>query len=134
LGVKQVEAAGAETVRALKELVRMLLPEERSTIERLAPRLGLSNRTLQRRPRARVISFEDIVDDTRREIAIERISAEMGTITEDLFCSNTPIVRFHPRLSALDWKVPKRIRGIRQARVSQHQAPETDGALEEFKL
>ena len=43
------DAKAKGTVDALKELIAELLPDERPTIERVAPRLGMSIRTLQRR-------------------------------------------------------------------------------------
>ena len=73
------------TVEALKRLIAELLPDERPTIERVAPRLGMSIRTLQRRLRDWGQSFEGIVDDTRREIAIARLTAGHTSITETAF-------------------------------------------------
>jgi AraC-like DNA-binding protein len=73
------------TVAALKELIAELLPDERPTIERVAPRLGMSIRTLQRRLRGWEHSFEGILDETRREIAIARLTAGDTSITETAF-------------------------------------------------
>jgi AraC-like DNA-binding protein len=75
----------SESVDALKELIAELLPDERPTIERVAPRLGMSIRTLQRRLRAWGHSFEGIVDETRREAAIARLTASDTSITETAF-------------------------------------------------
>ena len=79
------DATAKGTVDALKELIAELLPDERPTIERVAPRLGMSVRTLQRRLHEWGHSFEDIVDDTRRDVAIERLTAGDTSITETAF-------------------------------------------------
>jgi AraC-like DNA-binding protein len=78
-------ATAKGTVEALKGLIAELLPDERPTIERVAPRLGMSIRTLQRRLHEWGHSFEDIVDDTRRDVAIERLTAGETSITETAF-------------------------------------------------
>ena len=76
---------GPETIQSLKTFIAELLPDERPTIERLAPRLGMSIRTLQRRLRDWGHSFEDIVDTTRREIAMDRLARGTRSITEIAF-------------------------------------------------
>jgi AraC-like DNA-binding protein len=73
------------TVDALKELIAELLPDERPTIERVAPRLGMSIRTLQRRLQNWGHSFEGIVDETRRDVATARLTAGDTSITETAF-------------------------------------------------
>ena len=73
------------TIDALMELIAELLPDERPTIGRIAPRLGMSIRTLQRRLYEWGHSFEDIVDQTRREAAIKRLTAGDTSITETAF-------------------------------------------------
>jgi AraC-like DNA-binding protein len=79
------DATAKGTIEALKGLIAELLPDERPTIERVAPRLGMSVRTLQRRLHKWGHSFEDIVDDTRRSVAIERLTAGETSITETAF-------------------------------------------------
>jgi AraC-like DNA-binding protein len=79
------DATAEGTIDALKELIADLLPDERPTIERVAPRLGMSVRTLQRRLHDWEHSFEDIVDDTRRDVAIERLTTGETSITETAF-------------------------------------------------
>jgi AraC-like DNA-binding protein len=73
------------TIEALKALIAQLLPNERLTIERVASRLGMSVRTLQRRLREWGYSFKGIVDDTRRRVAIARLTAGEPNITETAF-------------------------------------------------
>ena len=79
------DSSAMGTIGALKELIAELLPDERPTIERVAPRLGMSIRTLQRRLREWEHSFAGIVDETRREIAIARLTSSDTSITETAF-------------------------------------------------
>jgi len=81
----RADISAAETVDALKALIVELLPEGRPTIERVAPKLGMSVRTLQRRLGEWGHSFEDIVDDTRREAAIEYLTTGSNSITDTAF-------------------------------------------------
>ena len=79
------DATAKGTIDALKALIAELLPDERPTIERVAPRLGMSVRTLQRRLHDWGHSFEAIVDETRRDVAIARLTAGDTSITETAF-------------------------------------------------
>ena len=79
------DISAAETVDALKALIAELLPEGRPTIERGAPKLGMSVRTLQRRLGELGHSFEETVDDTRRDTAIEHLTAGSNSITDTAF-------------------------------------------------
>ena len=81
----RADISAAETVDTLEALIVELLPEGRPTIERVAPKLGMSVRTLQRRLGDLRRSFEDIVDDTRRNTAIEYLTADSNSITDTAF-------------------------------------------------
>ena len=80
----RADISAAETVEALKALTVELLSDG-PTIERVAPRLGMSVRTLQRRLSEWGHSFEEIVDDTRRDTAIEHLTAGANSITDTAF-------------------------------------------------
>ncbi len=64
-----------ETAAAVGALVKRLLPYERLTIERVAASERISVRTLQRRLRSWGFSFEELVDDVRRNEAIAYVRA-----------------------------------------------------------
>jgi AraC-like DNA-binding protein len=74
-----------ESVDALRQLIAELLPDIRPTIKRVAPRLGMSTRTMQRRLYEWGHSFEQIVDETRRDLAIARLTSGNESITEIAF-------------------------------------------------
>ena len=71
LGSTQVDRhAYLETASAVTALIAQLLPHERPTKERIAERLRVSPRTLQRRLDDWGVSFEEMLDDFRRNQAI----------------------------------------------------------------
>jgi AraC-like DNA-binding protein len=86
LAVRAGSDAGAylDTVRGLRDLIRDVLPYERPTIERLAPRAAMSVRTAQRRLRERGFTFEALLDDIRREAAAEQLAGGIS-VTETAF-------------------------------------------------
>jgi AraC-like DNA-binding protein len=78
-------APDVEAIECLKDFVRELLPRQRPTLERIAPRLGMSVRTLQRRLKDWGYSFAQVLDEVRRETAIERIIGGLDNMTETAF-------------------------------------------------
>lgn len=55
----------------VKLLIRRILATDRCTLDIVATSLSMQERTLQRRLREEGVSFDDLVDETRRECAIE---------------------------------------------------------------
>lgn len=51
------------------DLIKRLMPTRHCTLRIVAERMGLNERTLQRRLEAEQLVFEQLVDDTRRELA-----------------------------------------------------------------
>lgn len=70
-----------ETTHDAIALIAQMLPHARPTRERVAKRLNLSARTLQRRLNGCGVTFEDLVDDYRRDHAF-RLLTGPGTILE----------------------------------------------------
>ena len=60
----------------LADIVKTALPYDSVTLDRIAPRLGLSSRTLQRRLHDWGFSFEEMVDDIRRTTALHLVRSE----------------------------------------------------------
>jgi AraC-like DNA-binding protein len=78
-------SACMETVRKLSGLIRDVMPYERPTLERLANRLKVSVRTLQRRLRDFGFTFETLLDEIRREAALAMIGGSKNNVTETTF-------------------------------------------------
>ena len=78
-------AAHLDTVRQLRDLIRDVLPHERPTVERLARRLNMSVRTLQRRTRDVGLTFEALLDEARRQSALGLIESGENTVTETAY-------------------------------------------------
>ncbi|GFO81156.1 AraC family transcriptional regulator [Methyloceanibacter sp.] len=78
----RAKAARAEQTDPLKApavlagIVKAALPYDSVTLDRIAPRLGLSSRTLQRRLHDWGFSFEEMVDDIRRTTALHLVRSE----------------------------------------------------------
>jgi len=64
-----------ETAAALADIVKTALPYDAVTLDTIAPRLGLSRRTLQRRLHDWGFSFEEMVDDIRRTSALRLVQS-----------------------------------------------------------
>jgi AraC-like DNA-binding protein len=73
------------TVSLLRSSIRNLLPYERPTIERLAPKMGVSVRTLQRRLRNVGVTFEKMIDEIRCDHALNLLENESMPLTEVAF-------------------------------------------------
>jgi len=78
-------AAHLETVRQLRDLIHDVLPYERPTIERLARRLHMSVRTLQRHMRDVGFTFQALLDEVRRQSAVGLIESGKNSVTETAF-------------------------------------------------
>jgi len=69
------------STRVRTEIARVLhLGEPRR--EDIATRLHLTDRTLQRRLQAESVSYQQLLDDTRRELACQHLSAERRSLAE----------------------------------------------------
>jgi AraC-like DNA-binding protein len=62
-----------------------LLPTDDLSIATLARRLRVSQRTLQRKLRERELSYRQLVDDTRQELALRHLEAGAMTVSELAF-------------------------------------------------
>jgi AraC-like DNA-binding protein len=66
----------------LKRELRVLVLRDQARLDRAARALATSVRSLQRRLAERGTTFHAVVDDTRRAVAIELLSAPGATVTE----------------------------------------------------
>lgn len=79
--------ARADLLGRVRTLIRELLPSAGSIIERIAARLHMSARTLQRRLDDEGVRFHDLVEHTRQTLAMELIddrSRDLGQIAFEL--------------------------------------------------
>jgi AraC-like DNA-binding protein len=74
--------AGDDTVRAVRDTLAARLGRESLDVGHVARRLGLSNRTLQRRLRTAGTSYRDVVDLVRQERARELVLVDTLSIAE----------------------------------------------------
>lgn len=64
------------TLRAkVAELIVALLPEGGASVEQVARRLGMDRRTLHRRLVAELVTFSEILDETRRDMAVSLLTS-----------------------------------------------------------
>lgn len=66
-----VNVAGTSLVQRVREAIADLLGREQPTLERVARRVAVSPRTLQRRLSDDNIQFGDLVDDVRKVVALQ---------------------------------------------------------------
>ncbi|MGB8404909.1 MAG: AraC family transcriptional regulator [Mycobacterium sp.] len=76
------QSSDTEIVRHTRELIELLLPAGRCTVDHVARSLGLSRRTLHRRLQAADTTFTDILDDTRRDLAQRLVSNPDNSLTD----------------------------------------------------
>lgn len=74
-----------ETAETMGRMLKEMLPYGYVTLDRVAARLHMSSRTLQRRLRDWGFAFEEIVDDIRRGEAIRRVLAGEESTMEIAF-------------------------------------------------
>ncbi|GAA4749262.1 AraC family transcriptional regulator [Gordonia alkaliphila] len=74
-------AAPSTTVRT-RELVEMLLPTGRCTVDQVASSLGVDRRTVHRRLAAEGASYSSVVDDTRAALAEHLVAAQRYSFTD----------------------------------------------------
>lgn len=83
----KVSVLRADLLGRVRALIRELLPSAGSIIERIAARLHMSARTLQRRLDDEGVRFHDLVEHTRQTLAMELIddqSRDLGQIAFEL--------------------------------------------------
>jgi AraC-like DNA-binding protein len=74
-------------VSRISEVVAQLLPDGYATIEKVSAEVGLSSRSLQRRLQSQGVSFSDLVQQVRRQLAdyyLRNTSLELGEIAARL--------------------------------------------------
>jgi AraC-like DNA-binding protein len=64
----------------VRRLLRLLLPENRGTLEEVAREACITPRTLQRRLRREGYNFHELLDEVRRELAQQYLSASNSVI------------------------------------------------------
>jgi AraC-like DNA-binding protein len=73
--------AGVSTVRAARQAVYLLLPLGRASIEQIAREMGMNVRTLQRKLEAEGVSFSELVNDVRCELAVRYLAGRSNSLT-----------------------------------------------------
>lgn len=100
--VLRERVASADLVTSVKEEIILALPSEDGVhLRRVARRLGLSTRSLQRHLSELQTSFQDLVDDTRRTLAaryLERLLPDLfaDRLSAGLFGAERVHARFIP--------------------------------------
>ncbi len=74
-----------ELLASIRKTIAELMKDGSPDIGRVAKRLALSPRTLQRRLRDIGLEFKVLVDDTRRRFAVEYLKDSENTLTEIAF-------------------------------------------------
>ncbi len=74
-----------ELLARLRRQLSAALPQGNATIGEIARRLGMSGRSLQRRLQEHGASFADVVDVTRRQLALEHLVSDDRTLCEVAF-------------------------------------------------
>jgi AraC-like DNA-binding protein len=94
----------------VRRLLRLLLPEHRGTLDEVAREARVTPRTLQRQLRREGYSFGELLDEVRRELAQQYLSAS-SSVTEIALmigyqssCSFTRWFTTRFGMSPLDWR------------------------------
>lgn len=77
--------AAEDEVTRTRRAIRELLPDGHPSLEQAAKRLGVGARTLQRRLRDHGLGFRALVDDVRREWAVDRLADPEVSVSECAF-------------------------------------------------
>ncbi|TQM32469.1 AraC family transcriptional regulator ligand-binding domain-containing protein [Nocardia bhagyanarayanae] len=75
-------APAATTLERVRELIELLLPTGRCSVEQIARSLGVDRRTVHRRLAAEGETFTTLVDATRAELARHMVANRRHTLTE----------------------------------------------------
>jgi len=75
----------ADEVTRTRQAIRELLPAGHPSLAQVARRLGVGERTLQRRLRDRGLGFRALVDDVRSEWAIRKLAGREVSVSEVAF-------------------------------------------------
>lgn len=96
------EASGPQVVMQTKMAMRALMPEEGCHLDRIACAIGVSPRTLQRHLKSTGLSFQELKDQVRLDLAkkyLRHSHLSTGEIAERLHFSETAaFTRFFKRL------------------------------------
>ena len=76
------EVPEAQIVRHTRELIELLLPAGRCTVDQVASALGTTRRTLHRKLRAADTTFTDQLDEVRQELAQHLVSNPNNSLTD----------------------------------------------------
>ena len=88
----QVDHAQPTTVARVRELVELLLPTGRCSIDQVARSLGVDRRTVHRRLTRAGLTFTQVLDSTRAELAERLVTADRHSFTEisEMLAFSTP--------------------------------------------
>ncbi|MGF6882723.1 AraC-like DNA-binding protein [Nocardia sp. GAS34] len=83
---------GATTRDRVQELIELLLPTGRCTVEQVARSLGIDRRTIHRHLATEGHTFTDILDSTRKDLARRLVGNQQRSLTEvaDLLGFSSP--------------------------------------------
>lgn len=81
----KAQNTSAQVGQQVKDTLRRSLAGERPTLQRTAREMGLSTRTLQRRLTEAGITFQSLVEDTRRELACHYLKHSPVELNEIAF-------------------------------------------------
>lgn len=119
----QERNAGANLGEQVKHALRRSLAGKRPTLPHVARELGLSARTLQRRLTDAGITFQQLVEDTRRELARHYLKQQTVELNEAAYLlgyedSNSFFRAFHiwEGTSPGEWRTQHRAVGIGELR------------------
>lgn len=70
------------TLNRVRELIELLLPTGRCSVDQIARSLGVDRRTIHRRLAAEGHNFSDLLDSTRADLAARLVSNRRNSLTE----------------------------------------------------
>jgi AraC-like DNA-binding protein len=101
-----------EMVTPIRAAIAQLMKEGGLKLSRAAKALGVSPRTLQRQLKQRGLSFAELVEDTRRALALEYLKDRDNTLTEIAFLLGySEVSAFNRAFKRWTGKTPMTYRG-----------------------
>jgi AraC-like DNA-binding protein len=101
-----------EMVNPIRAAIAQLMKEGGLKLSRAAKALGVSPRTLQRQLKQRGLSFAELVEDTRRALALEYLKDRDNTLTEIAFLLGySEVSAFNRAFKRWTGKTPMTYRG-----------------------